>query len=882
MKKQKSSWLAKISVLSAKHVNAGFIVWTIIIAIGLICYLQIMKREGFPNVQSPIGVVNVVYPTNSDKIVDEKITKPLIDEAIKNKSVKKASGISTANGANIFIEYQEGANSESENKNIEQAYLKNNSFPKGSEVTFSKLLAGKFRSKYDILIAIHSNNLSGSDIESYSQKVADQFKKELNASNVNVIPQTVNIKLPNGANKSIPQAYDWYGYQNNENLNIDNSIIIGIQKPDDRDLIYFNEEINSLVERFNSGNKNLRASVAAAEAPVVESQIEMLQDNLLEGILIVSLVCLAFISVRAGIVTSISMIATLSLSMIILYISGISLNTITLFSLILCLGLIVDDTVIMIEAIEKYEEKFNGFLETVKFSANRVALASLAGTLTTMLGFAPLLFITGVLGKFIRILPITVIVCLGVSLFVSVTFVPFLARVTKSKNRKNKSNCNPFVCLEKKIGKSLHDLIIKSESKNKKVMAVILSISIGLIIIALGVFKLSSLKFDIFPQTKNTNNLKVSFSVPPNQSLDYSKSKSTEINDAINSSIGEYVDSISYYSSGNNFGGTVQIKLAPYQNREITSQKILKKLQSKLRNIKGAEIYASQVDVGPPKEEFPFKVQIVSTNKEAATKAAKKINDFLANRSIKRPNGSTAIVNKTNFDASSPTTSRVGNNTVLEFRAGFDSNDTSTLVNITKGEVEKFLDEPNNRVGLSKNDFSFDFGSESSNQESFKGVVYAFPLLLIAMYVLLAIQFRGLVQPLLIFMAVPFSLPGVAVGLSLTNNPISFFAVVGFFALIGISVNNTIMLVDFANQKRREGFGPRESMAQAIEARIRPLLVTSITAVVALIPLVLSDPFWESLAVTLMFGLISSTILVMTVFPYYYLIVEKLRHKKYI
>jgi len=221
------------------------------------------------------------------------------------------------------------------------------------------------------------------------------------------------------------------------------------------------------------------------------------------------------------------------------------------------------------------------------------------------------------------------------------------------------------------------------------------------------------------------------------------------------------------------------------------------------------------------------------------------------------------------------------NNKVIELKAGFDSNDTSTLVNIAKAEVEKYLDDPDNRFGLDKSDFKFDFGSESSNQESFKGVIYALPILLIAMYILLAIQFKGFIQPLLIFMAVPFSLPGVAIGLTLTNNPISFFAVVGFFALIGISVNNTIMLVDFANQKRREGFGPRESMAKAIEARIRPLLVTSITAVVALLPLVLTDPFWESLAVTLMFGLISSTILVTTIFPYYYLAVEKLRSKKY-
>jgi multidrug efflux pump subunit AcrB len=248
---------------------------------------------------------------------------------------------------------------------------------------------------------------------------------------------------------------------------------------------------------------------------------------------------------------------------------------------------------------------------------------------------------------------------------------------------------------------------------------------------------------------------------------------------------------------------------------------------------------------------------------------------------LKRPNSSTAKINKTEFKVESPIVTRVDNTKVVELKAGFDSNDTSTLVNIAKAEVEKYLDNPDNRFGLDKSDFKFDFGSESSNQESFKGVIYALPILLIAMYILLAIQFKGLIQPLLIFMAVPFSLPGVAIGLTLTSNPISFFAVVGFFALIGISVNNTIMLVDFANQKRREGFGPREAMAKAIEARIRPLLVTSITAVVALLPLVLTDPFWESLAVTLMFGLISSTILVTTIFPYYYLAIEKLRSKKY-
>lgn len=877
MNKHKASWLAKISVFSAKHINAGFIIWTIIIAFGLVCYLQLMKREGFPNVESPIGTVVATYPAGNKDTIDQKITKPVIDEVLKNQEVKKVSGVSGPNNSNVVIEYKEKADSAAQNSIIEKALKDKQVLPKGTELKFSKVSAGKFRSKYDVLLSVHSPSTNIENLIEKANLVSSELQKQLGTDRIEVIPQAINASTQSAKALLIRQGFDWYGYRSEETVVSDQSVLIGIQKPSDKDLIYFNDQLDAAIEKTNQASSEVKVSVAAAEAPQVESQIEMLQKNLLEAILIVSLVCLAFISIRAGIVSSVAMLATLTLSMIILYASGITLNTITLFALILCIGLIVDDTVIMIEAIEKYKSEFDSFLDVVKFSANRVARASLTGTFTTILGFAPLLFISGVLGDFIRILPITVIVSLLVSLLVSVTFVPFLARVIDSDKPKRKAGCNPFVCLEQKIAQSLHDLILRINTNKKKFSAVLIAASLGLLIIAFGVFKLSGLKFDIFPQTKNTNSLKISFVVPASASIQPALEKSKEINNVISQSIGEYIDSVSYYSSGDFFGGTVQIRLTPYEKRSLTSQQILEKLQSKLKKIKGADIYASQVDVGPPKDQYPFRVQINSTDPKKALQAAEKLNTFLQARTITRPNASTAKINKTNFDASPPIITRVNSKKVIEIKAGFDEADTSTLVNITKSDVQNYLKDESNRFGLSYDDFTFDFGSESSNQESFKGVLYALPLLLVAMYILLAIQFKGFIQPLLIFMAVPFSIPGVAIGLALTNNPISFFSVVGFFALIGISVNNTIMLVDFANQKRREGFGARESMAMAIKARTRPLLVTSTTAVVALIPLVLSDPFWESLAVTLMFGLISSTILVTTIFPYYYLAVEKFK-----
>ena len=128
-------------------------------------------------------------------------------------------------------------------------------------------------------------------------------------------------------------------------------------------------------------------------------------------------------------------------------------------------------------------------------------------------------------------------------------------------------------------------------------------------------------------------------------------------------------------------------------------------------------------------------------------------------------------------------------------------------------------------------------------------------------------------------MAIPFSIFGIALGLDLTSNVFSFFAMLGFFALLGLSVKNTILLTDYANQARRSGMGVVDSAVEALRERFRPLFATSATAVVSLIPLAITSPFWEGLMVVLIFGLVSSTLLVVTVFPYYYLGAEYLRQK---
>lgn len=221
---------------------------------------------------------------------------------------------------------------------------------------------------------------------------------------------------------------------------------------------------------------------------------------------------------------------------------------------------------------------------------------------------------------------------------------------------------------------------------------------------------------------------------------------------------------------------------------------------------------------------------------------------------------------------------RKGNDAFVSINVKYEDTDTTTLVTLTEDAVNKeFTDEKIETYGLQSGSITFDAGQEEENQDSFKTLALAFPALLLVIYFLLSFQFKSLLQPILIFTALPFSLFGITLGLYLTDNPFSFFAMLGFFALIGLSIKNTILLTDYANQSRKAGMGTVDSAHEALAERFRPLIATSLTAVVSLIPLTLSSPFWEGLGVVLIFGLLSSTFLVITVFPYYYLGAEFLR-----
>ena len=290
-----------------------------------------------------------------------------------------------------------------------------------------------------------------------------------------------------------------------------------------------------------------------------------------------------------------------------------------------------------------------------------------------------------------------------------------------------------------------------------------------------------------------------------------------------------------------------------------------------------AKVEAATAGVGPPPATFDIQIKS-GQGREKATMLANDIASYFRNEvQLKRPDGTIAPIKSVDIGNSSIYV-RSDATEYITVGVGFKDDDTTTLVTLAKDAVEKeFTPRKVAAYGLPKDAIQFDTGQEDENQDSFKTLAFAFPILLCVIYVVLAFQFRSMLQPLLIFTALPFSLFGITLGLYLTDNSFSFFAMLGFFVLIGLSIKNTILLTDYANQARRAGMGSVDAAHEALAQRFRPLVATSLTAIVSLLPLTISSPFWQGLGTVLIGGLLSSTFLVITVFPYYYLGAEYLR-----
>ncbi|MCP1364399.1 efflux RND transporter permease subunit, partial [Halomonas sp. BBD48] len=172
-------------------------------------------------------------------------------------------------------------------------------------------------------------------------------------------------------------------------------------------------------------------------------------------------------------------------------------------------------------------------------------------------------------------------------------------------------------------------------------------------------------------------------------------------------------------------------------------------------------------------------------------------------------------------------------------------------------------------------------GRQEETADNLAALKTAMWLTLAALYALLAIPFRSYLQPLLVMSAIPFGIIGAVIGHMLMGFGLSVISLLGMLALSGVVINDALVLIDYANRRRREGMGPREAIVAAATRRLRPIMMTTLTTFLGLAPMIFETSrqarFIIPMAVSLGFGILFATLILLILVPCLYLMLENLR-----
>ncbi|GAC1413185.1 MAG: hypothetical protein NVSMB66_4470 [Candidatus Doudnabacteria bacterium] len=860
-------FITGLSLFFIKRARLTILIGIFLLVFGFLSFSTFLKREGFPAVQVPVVSIQTNYFAGDPNKVNQDITEPIENSLNDIADIKEIRSFTGDNFSYVTVTFQENVDLQKSLESLKGAVSSKTTLPATSKTTFQTFDGGRIDSKHDLLIALVANKPT-TELQNKAKIIAAQLSDLSNVNKAESVDLITSEKNPRTGEAFQNQSkFNHSAYKVNGKLEFQSAVSIGVNGKKDISSTKLSEQVREKLSQLADQGELKDYSIVYSGDPSIalNKQLKSLENNALSGVLIILLVLFLFINWRTAIVLAIFLPLTLGSVFLSLYLLHYSLNTISLFALILVLGIFVDDGTIVVEAIDYYRNQGLGKIESIKAAIDDIGVADVAGTLTTVLVFVPMMFISGILGKFIFLIPVTIVLAMSISVIIALAILPLISSwLIREKT---------FSILGKLVSKSGQYLArFTGYYLNSKLRSAVVLI-VSLLIIGGGAFFASKVQFSVFPAAKDTPEIMVSMEFPTGSDFQKSEELSKSAEQIIsNEGSGDIV--IANYITADKNNATILVELENRKNRSETSQKLIDRLNEKFKDL-SFKASATALGAGPPTEKYPFKLQLFSNDLNNLTSSANDISAFLKNQNFPN-NVSISEIKISNLDS----ISKINKRRYVEISAKYNgAYDTSTILKTRDIIQSNYSESKLSSMHLAKDALGFNFGQESQNLESFQSTITALIFALMLIYALLLLQFNSFSKPILILLAIPFALPGVFPGLYYTHNALSFFSILGIIALAGIVVNNSIMLLQYAEHAKAEGKNSKEAIIQAIRIRFRPIITTSITTIGGLLPLGLTDPFWESLTFSIIFGLLSSVVLILFAFPVYYIILEAGRTK---
>ncbi|MFA5144473.1 MAG: efflux RND transporter permease subunit [Candidatus Omnitrophota bacterium] len=660
------------------------------------------------------------------------------------------------------------------------------------------------------------------------------------------------------------------------------------------------------------------------------------------------------------------------IAFIYLFISGKTINTISLSSLIIAIGMVVDNAIVVVDNVSRHLDRGQKPREAAIFGTSEMFLSIAASSLTTIVVFLPMLFTTGVISIIFGDLAMVVTVTLIASLFTAATFSPMLCskwlKVDNGGNKRNKF-FGRFYQISENWFKSWEELYAKSLAwclRHKKIVI------LGFIgIFAISLFWAKFIGTEFIPE-QDSGYVRPNVSLPIGTRVEETDKVAIRIEDILKRDVPEerflYVrfgqstglGAVMGHSTGSHIiGGGA--KLLPKTERKRSSKEIAQIVRNKIKQIPG--VVKTDISTSSPvniltmitgSTSKQIQVEIIGHSFEATDGVANKLKeamekipgavDVTISREINRPEirievnrekaaalgidmSTIADSVKAFVDGIAATKYREKGETYdiyvrLEekFRANPEDVKNLSIVSPDSGKQVKLSSiarvyetsgpleiERKNRERVARvecntykrpmgkvtediknelrkmtipSDVTIEFGGSIEEQsKAFSDLMLLLILGAVLVYMVMVAQFESLIDPFIIMFAIPFTFTGVILGFILTGATLNIYSFLGIVMLMGVVVNNAIVLVSYINILRARGLSMLEAVTIGGKERLRPVLMTTITTLVGLLPMAIStgegSEMWQPLGITMVSGLTLSTFVTMLFVPTLYAVFEE-------
>jgi len=659
---------------------------------------------------------------------------------------------------------------------------------------------------------------------------------------------------------------------------------------------------------------------------------------------------------------------------IIMGLGGLTLNIMTLGGLALGIGMLVDNTIVMLENISRHQndppsnpdDKIESETQSAITAAGEVNSAIVASTSTNLAAVLPFLFIGGLIGLLFRELIFTISAAIVASMLVALTLVPSLAAHTASQQRsKLRDNIDQFVDMLRRHYRQLLTNVLSSRMLK---ISILVSLFVAL---AISISIMANPEKSIFLPKFDDGKLRISINADPGISLSEMNVAVRRIEKLLHeqpevtgvfSIVGGRIFGRSQYESSNT--STLTVQLVPVNQRELDSEQWKDKMSALItkQNLAGIRVRLRTYGIrgfrtsrgdddlslriqGPELETLDMigdeiiqrlrgtqglrnlkhsseevrQELSIEVDRERAATLQLDIEDIA--KSMRYALQGTVVTDFIENDRSYDIRLRLPRNkiespqdidSILLFNSRNDRPaiylgdvasvkiiaspaqilrdkqqryiEISASINGIAGSVHAEIEKRLDGLALPDGYTFYDGGSRQALQEGKQLFVLLIALALFLVLVVMAVQYESLLNPILILFSVPFSVIGVVIGIQLTGLPLSMPVWLGLVMLAGIVVNNAIVLVEYIELQRAKGFDIYEAVITSAQLRLRPILMSTLTTVVGMLPLALKlgegAEMLQPLAITIVSGLSFSLFISLLLIPIVYLSLHRLRQSR--